>query len=99
MGGVWWVEGEGYGGGGNALDWQAVRDRACCSGGLKGSGVSPLGDSSVKALSLCAKATPRWEASCPPPHQPFLSNSVHCLAVCPATDPHPTWGLWRFAHS
>lgn len=28
----------------------------------------------------------------PTPPASFLSNSVHCLAVCPATDPHPTWG-------
>lgn len=28
----------------------------------------------------------------PLPPTSVLSNSVHCLVVCPATDPHPTWG-------
>lgn len=95
--------GRGDGGGGNVLDWQAVRDRGVLF--LRGSrrvwacpswGPVPC----VCVLSLCAKAAPAGRPRVPTPPASFLSNSVHCLAVCPATDPHPTWGYsLEFAHS
>lgn len=68
--------------------------------GLKGSGVSPSGDlcRGVCPESLC-KGRARWEASCPHPTSSFLSNSVHCLAVCPGHLPPLPPGVVRFAHS
>lgn len=71
------------------------RDRARSSRGVQRGLMRPL--SGTRAVHVCPESAQRSRplrglvfASLPPTS--VLSNSVHCLVVCPATDPHPTWG-------